>query len=275
VTVVDDDPPSISCPGALTVGTNVGCTYVGEIGTATGEDNCGSVTITNDAPSAFPKGETTVTWTATDGAGLTATCTQVVTVVDDDAPSITCPGAVTVAICNQPAALGTPVVSDNCDPSPTVVNNELPFYPAGSYTVIWTATDAAGNSNTCPQSLTVNYGDLTGVGFLPPFQPPGSGTALMVRKDASTLPVKYILPACPTYSTALANLSVGPESGEYVPIEGVIVSTNQPDIGTLFRWTGEHYQFNLSLKALTVTQTYRLRATFSNGQYIEGRIKIK
>ncbi|MBL0050823.1 MAG: HYR domain-containing protein [Bacteroidetes bacterium] len=40
----------------------------------------GPVTVTNDAPSCFPLGQITVTWTATDTANNTASCTQDVTV---------------------------------------------------------------------------------------------------------------------------------------------------------------------------------------------------
>ena len=37
-------------------------------------DNCGILTVTNDAPAQFPKGVTTVTWTAVDTSGNLATC---------------------------------------------------------------------------------------------------------------------------------------------------------------------------------------------------------
>ena len=40
--------------------------------------NCGVATITNDLTLPLPVGTHTVTWTVTDTAGLTATCTQTV-----------------------------------------------------------------------------------------------------------------------------------------------------------------------------------------------------
>jgi hypothetical protein len=89
VTVVDNTPPSLSCPAAVTVGTNNGCTYVGPIGSATATDNCdGSVTISNNAPASFPLGSTIVTWKATDDAGNMNTCAQSVTVRDTTAPTV-------------------------------------------------------------------------------------------------------------------------------------------------------------------------------------------
>jgi hypothetical protein len=48
-----------------------------EIGEALARDACG-VKVTNDAPEKLPPGETTVTWTAIDGAGNVATAKQLV-----------------------------------------------------------------------------------------------------------------------------------------------------------------------------------------------------
>ena len=58
-------------------------------------DNCGILTVTNDAPAQFPKGMTTVTWTVVDTSGNLATCQQTVTVNDTEAPTITCPADLT------------------------------------------------------------------------------------------------------------------------------------------------------------------------------------
>ena len=44
--------------------------------------------MTNDAIEPFAPGDTTVTWTVTDGSGNTATATQIVTVIDSQDPTI-------------------------------------------------------------------------------------------------------------------------------------------------------------------------------------------
>ena len=63
---------------------DAGQTYatITDLGTPTSSDP--EADFSNDAPDndQYPIGTTTVTWTATNGEGRTATCTQSVTVVD-------------------------------------------------------------------------------------------------------------------------------------------------------------------------------------------------
>lgn len=51
--------------------------------------------------------------------------------------------------------LPVPTVTDNLDPNPTVSSNAPRVFPMGQTTVTWTATDAAGNSATAEQVVTV------------------------------------------------------------------------------------------------------------------------
>ena len=60
-------------------------------------DNCEVASITNNAPDQFDVGTTTVIWTVTDVAGNTGTCEQLVTVEDNEDPTITSPSDITVA----------------------------------------------------------------------------------------------------------------------------------------------------------------------------------
>ncbi|WP_220763206.1 HYR domain-containing protein, partial [Flavobacterium sp. UMI-01] len=99
--------------------TNSGCTATGvSLGTPTTADNCGVISVTNNAPSVFPLGNTTVTWTVTDAAGNSATATQTVTVTDNVNPTITAPAnvsATTNSGCTATGvSLGTPTTADNC-----------------------------------------------------------------------------------------------------------------------------------------------------------------
>jgi hypothetical protein len=80
-------------------------------------------------------------------------------VVDDEAPTITCPADDTVECDSVPSA-GAATVTDNCDPAPVVTyDGEMRIDGScdDSYTLerTWTATDHCGNSTSCTQVITV------------------------------------------------------------------------------------------------------------------------
>jgi hypothetical protein len=166
ILVFDDDDPFITCPSDRFLGTNLGCGYLGGVGSPTVSDNCSfpqDIDVSSDADAFMPVGLNMVTWTATDEAGNVDICTQRVTVVDDDPPSLVCPPALSVQTnvgCTYVGSLGTPTVQDNCstEENITVTNNAPAALPLGIIQVTWTATDEAGNSETCIQQVSVSDG---------------------------------------------------------------------------------------------------------------------
>ena len=88
--VPDTTPPSITCPSTVNVSVNTGsCVATGvNLGAPVANDSCSTPNVTNNAPGSYPIGATVVTWTATDVAGNSATCTQTVN-VSNTAPVIT------------------------------------------------------------------------------------------------------------------------------------------------------------------------------------------
>ncbi len=114
----------------------------------------------------YPVGVTTNTFRATDIAGNTSTCSFTVTVVDNQAPTITCPTNITAT---TPIGSCTAVVpytvtsSDNCPGVTQALIAGLAggsAFPIGVTTVTWRATDAAGNISTCSFTVTVLDGQL-------------------------------------------------------------------------------------------------------------------
>ncbi|WP_132031641.1 HYR domain-containing protein, partial [Flavobacterium circumlabens] len=159
--VSDTQKPTITCPSNVTKTTDANsCTATGVVlGTPTTADNCGVASVTNNAPTSYPIGVTTVTWTVTDNSGNTQTCTQTVTVTDTQKPTITCPSNVTKTTdansCTATGVtLGTPTTADNCGVA-SVTNNAPTSYPIGVTTVTWTVTDNSGNTQTCTQTVTI------------------------------------------------------------------------------------------------------------------------
>ncbi|MFH1567974.1 MAG: immunoglobulin-like domain-containing protein [Gemmatimonadota bacterium] len=89
VTVLDRTPPVVTAPPAVIRFEATGPRTAVSIGTAAAVDLVsGAVAVTSNAPDSFAVGATTVTWTATDGAGNTGKATQIVEVVDTTAPEL-------------------------------------------------------------------------------------------------------------------------------------------------------------------------------------------
>jgi hypothetical protein len=159
VTVNDNEAPVLTCAATANLTTDAGlCTSSASTGAATATDNCPGVTVTSSPAGPFAVGSTTVTWTATDANGNTATCSQTINVTDAEAPVITCPATATLntdaGMCTASSSIGTATATDNCSVSSVTVDNSGP-YSVGSTTVTWTATDVNGNTSTCSQTVNV------------------------------------------------------------------------------------------------------------------------
>ncbi len=169
--ITDLEVPIIACPANQSLDAELGVCIANVIsGVALASDNCGYAVVTNnitgtaDASGVYPFGNNDVVWTATDIAGNTATCTQVITITDIEAPQITCPPSQTVdsdaGLCLAAVMIPAPTTSDNCSVAGVVNDfnntaNASDDYPVGNTTVIWTVTDGSGNSATCVHDITV------------------------------------------------------------------------------------------------------------------------
>jgi hypothetical protein len=127
----------------------------------TATDNCGTVTVTNDASLPITaQGTTIVTWTYDDGNGNTTDQTQNIVITD-----VTAPVADVVTLANVTAectvtALTAPSATDNCNGTVTVTNDaSLPITAQGTTIVTWTYDD--GNGNTTDQVQNVVITDVT------------------------------------------------------------------------------------------------------------------
>ena len=161
VTVLDTTSPSISAPSDITFEATASQSIL-DIGTATADDIIGVDSVSNDAPSSFPLGSTTVTWTATDAAGNSASDTQVVTVVDTIPPTITAPDDISIEATSPSENIvelndkeKEQILANDLVGIASITNDAPSSFPYGSTTVTWTATDAAGNSASDTQVVTV------------------------------------------------------------------------------------------------------------------------
>jgi len=91
VTLVDTTDPEIIVPSDIVAeATDLSGTMI-ELGEATAHDVMGIASVTEHPPRFFVLGETTVTWTATDTSGNSASATQTVTIVDTTSPELIMP----------------------------------------------------------------------------------------------------------------------------------------------------------------------------------------
>ena len=177
VTVTDVQPPSIVCPANIIRSTDAGqCGAVVAYSNPTYSDNCllnGPAGLNHLmgglSNSTFPKGTTAIIWQATDGVGLTATCSFTITVNDTQKPNITCPAnqtrSTSLGLCSAVVTYPTPTGTDNCGlpagqpiwiSGGTNASGNTATFQKGITNVTWRATDAAGNTQTCTFRVTVN-----------------------------------------------------------------------------------------------------------------------
>ena len=166
VTIVDTTPPALTLPASITVEqTALGGTASAEpaiavlLASAGATDICDATpTVTHNAPPFFQLGVTTVTFTATDASGNSATGAATVTVDDTTEPGLVAPAAIQaeqLSADGTPVNLGLPQVCDTCDCEPVVTNDAPAVFPLGDTVVTWTATDDAGNVATAEQLVTI------------------------------------------------------------------------------------------------------------------------
>jgi uncharacterized repeat protein (TIGR01451 family) len=169
LTVADQTAPMIVCPANITTNTAPGtCSATVNPGTATATDNCDTSptivgTRSDNQPlnALYPKGTTTIHWTATDDAGNTSSCDQTITVEDHEPPTISCPANIVLEPTCPSGAIATyttPVGQDNCpgaQTTRTAGGASGSVFPIGTTTVTHTVTDASGNTASCSFTVTV------------------------------------------------------------------------------------------------------------------------
>ncbi len=167
--VVDDTAPVVDCLG---ISVSVSCTddlnsvpqpSVADACTPTDQINLTFTDNTDNLDPCGDQGFVIRTWIATDECGNTATCEQVITIINMP-PVLDCSAIADITIgCDEDInTTPGPSVTDDCTPVDQIqltsnddTSNLDPCGDQGFVIRTWTATDLCGNTATCTQVITI------------------------------------------------------------------------------------------------------------------------
>ncbi len=157
----DTTPPMITCPNPITISCISDFPNCEDV---TATDNCDdNLEIVCSTPTlAGPGcGETvSISYTAIDDCGNEASCDWMITINDEEAPVLNCPGDLEVS-CDTPLPLcsaSDATATDNCDLDVEIncsmeVSSSADCYT--EYTYTYNGTDDCGNMGTCSRKIKV------------------------------------------------------------------------------------------------------------------------
>lgn len=234
----DAGPPDVSFTPAN--GSTVGTNDVDIEGTVTDDAGIDSIVVSIDGTQIvvidglgalevliaemenLATGPHSVTISATDISEKNTTLTQMFEVGDTTDPTIEAPADVTAEATGilTIVAIGTATADD--DIGPVMVSNDAPAqFPLGARTVIWTATDDAGNTATDTQVVTVE--DTTSPDVTPP-----DNQVLEATSAAGAIATYVDATAYDTYEGALPATCL-PVSGSTFPLGVNTVTCSSTD----------------------------------------------
>ena len=146
-----NEPPVAACRD-VTIDAGSSCSAFASVDGGSTDPDGDSLTCGQSPAGPFGLGPTNVTLTCTDPQGASASCSSIVTVIDDTAPTLVCPEDEVTECVNGHATTfqEAPSSTDNC--SQSVVSCEPPpgsSFALGSTPVTCTSTDEAGNAASC------------------------------------------------------------------------------------------------------------------------------
>ncbi|MBT8448215.1 MAG: DUF5011 domain-containing protein, partial [Gammaproteobacteria bacterium] len=156
VIVADTTPPTITITGGATTAHEQGTTYTDAGATATDVVD-GNVDVTTSGTVGATAGDYTITYSATDAAGNSASADRTVTVADTTPPAVTLTGESLIVLTEgdtftDPGATADDLVDGNVavTTSGTVDTNT----PA-DYILTYSATDLAGNTGSATRTIRI------------------------------------------------------------------------------------------------------------------------
>ncbi|MBA3901323.1 MAG: HYR domain-containing protein, partial [Bacteroidetes bacterium] len=230
VTVTDNEAPEILGLANITVNITSGfCNAVVTWAAPNITDNCvlGPVSQSHNSGDVFPAGTTTVNYTAEDMAGNSISVSFDVTVVDNESPVISgTPSNISVntyvGSCDAVVTWVVPSATDNCAViSFTSSHNSGDVFPLGPTTVVYTATDLAGNLTNDSFTITVTDNENPVITNVPSPLPVNAATGICGEIVSWTAPL-----ASDNCSVILTSTHA---SGSFFPVGTMLVTYTATD----------------------------------------------
>lgn len=256
---MDTEDPTASNPGPLTVSCSADVPLPDILVVTDEADNCTTnptVAFVSDVSNGGSNPEIiTRTYSVTDEAGNSINVTQEITISDTTPPVFSsCPTDIVltndVGICGAVASWTLPVATDNCGGVILTSNNYNSgdsFLP-GITTVVYTATDTAGNTASCSFNVTVSDTEL-------PVVSGPSNTTVSTDISSCTAVVNYVLP------TVTDNCSAG--DGTYPITTDFEVPSRNDLIDECWQFAGSSVSTNGALSGSSSMRTSNLIPTES------------
>mgnify|MGYP005666520263 CR=1 FL=1 len=229
-TMIDADPPTcLNCPEDV----SVSCGEIPEMAVLQLADNCDpeptwtvseASTQTSDGSCTDFGYSLTRTFVLADRCGNITEHIQTITILDEQAPEITCPADVTVD-CEVPEVevTGLATAADNCDPDPMISFSDVIVDGScdSECTIerIFQAEDACGNTATCVQVIVKTAMGLISDALTEPIRLGYSFHTLTITEDAAECVVNW--------------LPGGGGTSTYLPRERRIVDGSNCDLGSI------------------------------------------
>ena len=244
VVVIDNENPTITAGADMAVSTTVastGCSVPVTVTSPVATDNAPGVVVSYVLSGAttgsgssimnvsFNVGTTTITWTATDGSGNTATATQDVVVTDAVLPVIAgVPADLTLTadagLCTTTGTWTAPTASDECGIATfTATASSGDAFAVGTTVVTYTATDVNGNVSTASFNVTVVDSELPVIAGMP--------SDISVTSDINTCgtTATWVAPTS-TDNCGIASFTSSHSSGDFFTVGTTIVTYTATDV---------------------------------------------
>ncbi|WP_217694761.1 HYR domain-containing protein [Algoriphagus marinus] len=170
ITVTDNQLPVITTNGDQNLEAEAGLCEASFTATASATDNCAVGDPTGvrsdglELTAPYQVGETTIAWNVSDVNGKAAeVVVQTITVIDNQLPVITCPSDISTTVAfgetGKVVTYDLPIATDNCGIASLELISGLAsgeFFPLGSTTILYQATDFAGNTMECSFTVDVS-----------------------------------------------------------------------------------------------------------------------